>query len=610
MRLTLHKQVVFYFAIVICLSIAYMLTGFDSFIVLNSHNAYYYDKIPPTTNALSESDIEELERERFLIIFDDQNEGSVKLKNNIETVLQYMKKRFTSQSLYIGIEDWHLYDLIIFATNNFEEMPNNEWIEQYVGDGGYVFFAIYPEIGPTLNRLDQYLGIVRTEGIIKTYAVEFHANVLLKHKGLTNQAYALTNEAIDVYLNDNAIIHATAEDVPLLWETSYGIGKFMVFNGTFLSSKDSRGFLAGALSLLLQDFIYPILNMKIVYIDDFPAPFPEGFHDKIFNDYRMNNDQFYKEIWWTDMLRLAKKHNLKYTAGLIVTYNDMVEPPFDERLEGSINNLKIFGRELLKMGGEIGIHGYNHQSYVFDSNISSYFGYTPWKNEEHIWRSLQAAEQFVHDFFPQYEIQTYIPPSNVLGEEGRKVLKKGLPHLKNISSLYVDDAEGRSYVQEFSISPDGIVEVPRISSGFFYTEDKNWSAMNGITFLGVFSHFIHPDDVIDKERGLDYSWKELYEQFDVFLSFLSKNYPWLRAMTASEASREIEIFMNTDIYIEQKNGRIKGFMNNYAGEMYFILHTDKRITEEINCTLALIDENTYLVNATEAKFEIGLSESK
>lgn len=608
MKITLHKNVLFYIAVVICLTILYMLVRFDAVMVMNSHNPYYYDHVVPIANALTEDEIKQLVSPQILILYDEQNAGSVKLKQNIETVLQYMKKNYTTQSIQAVIENLDQYQLVIFAANSFWKMPNNGWIEDYVNKGGYIFFAIYPEIGPTYQRIAHYLGIERTERILNTYAVEFHSNVLLKHKGLTNQAFAVTNEAIDLYLNDDVVIHATAEEIPLLWEARYGKGKFMVFNGTFLSSKDSRGFLAGALRLLLPDFIYPILNMKIVYIDDFPAPFPEGFHEKIYNEYRMNNDQFYKEIWWPDLLRLASKHDLKYTAGLIVTYNDEVEPPFDERLENSLHNLKIFGRELLKSGGEIGVHGYNHQSFVFDPIISGYFGYNPWTSEEHIWKSLQAAEQFIHEFFPHYEIQTYIPPSNVLSKEVRNVLKQGMPQLKNVSSLYVDEAEGRSYVQEFAVAEDGVVEMPRLSSGFFDTEDVRWSVMNGISSLGVFTHFIHPDDIIDEERGLDYSWKELYKDFDGLLSFLSKNYPWLRAMTASEAAREIEKFMKTDVYFEHTDTTIHGYMNHFSGELYFLLHTEKKVTEEVNCTVKLIDEHTYLVHATAEKFQIGLSE--
>ncbi len=51
------------------------------------------------------------------------------------------------------------------------------------------------------------------------------------------------------------------------------------------------------------------------------------------------------------------------------------------------------------------------------------------------------------------------------------------------------------------------ITFPRYSSGYDYQEFDRWMIYNGITINGVFSHFIHPDDILDPERNHGLSWK-------------------------------------------------------------------------------------------------------
>ncbi|WP_294152182.1 DUF2194 domain-containing protein [uncultured Selenomonas sp.] len=63
------------------------------------------------------------------------------------------------------------------------------------------------------------------------------------------------------------------------------------------------------------------------------------------------------------MLENAKQHDLKYTGVIIETYGNQVKGPFHELVERTArDNVIIYGRELLRTGGELGLHGYNHQS--------------------------------------------------------------------------------------------------------------------------------------------------------------------------------------------------------------------------------------------------------
>ena len=62
---------------------------------------------------------------------------------------------------------------------------------------------------------------------------------------------------------------------PLIWEKSYGKGKFVVDN-LGIYERNVRGIYAASYSLLTEVTVYPVINGSTYYIDDFPSPVPAG----------------------------------------------------------------------------------------------------------------------------------------------------------------------------------------------------------------------------------------------------------------------------------------------------------------------------------------------
>lgn len=610
MKVRISKSIYFYLALIFIITTLLQISRLNSVVRWSANsNDFYTPSNYGLINALTEEEVALIDHENILLLFEPDDESSQKVTQNIEHVLQYMKKKYVATEVDQFNSQTEGYNLIIFAFADLDLLPDSHWIEPYVENGGSIFFATtLDSYGDTFMRLYRKLGIYEFGSYSDNTGIRFKSNVLLGYKNREFTDSSIQSVSLSVFLDHKTTVHATTNDIPLLWEVPNGQGKFMVFNSTMFETKSARGLISGAISLLMPDFIYPIMNMKLVYIDDFPAPFPLGFKPKIYDHYKMSNDQFFKEIWWPDMLRLAKLYDLKYTSGLIETYNDQVTSPFSNSSGSDLSTLIIFGRELIKSRGEIGLHGYNHQSLVFSERISSLFGYKSWHNQDDMVESLESLKKFVESVYPRYKLQTYIPPSNVLEPEGREALKLALPDLTNISSLYLEDQTNSAYVQEYEVAPDGIVELPRLTSGFYYQEYDQWEMVNAISSLGVFSHFVHPDDVIDTERGGDLTWDELYKQFNDYLAFVHDNYGWLRSLTASEATFELKKYAIAELIFDHQPNRIVGYINRFTDGLYFILRTDKKITDEVFCDVKRIDDQVYLVYATKEKFEIGLSE--
>ncbi len=63
-----------------------------------------------------------------------------------------------------------------------------------------------------------------------------------------------------------------------------------------------------------------------------------------------------------DYVKNAKNYDAKYSTYYIESYNDLVNGNFDKaRSKENRDILFKLGYEVIKNGGEIGLHGYNHE---------------------------------------------------------------------------------------------------------------------------------------------------------------------------------------------------------------------------------------------------------
>ena len=122
-----------------------------------------------------------------------------------------------------------------------------------------------------------------------------------------------------------------------------------------------------AIALMEDTCVYPVINVSSFFIDDFPSPVPFGTSKYIQRDYNMSIADFYAKVWWPDMLKMAREHGIEYTGLLIEQYTDHVTGEFPRQT--STERFNHFAASLMNEGGEIGLHGYNHQPLVFTDYV-------------------------------------------------------------------------------------------------------------------------------------------------------------------------------------------------------------------------------------------------
>ena len=556
---------------------------------------------------------------RALVLYSPQRSDSAGYEKNVRIALEHLRIEGESLPLANAREgSYDDYDLVILASAYWEEeLPESAArLMNYVEAGGKLLLATVPEsIGPQFDASYRRMGIVDFGDYLNYDTITFAEELLPGMAGRTFSGETFADVALSVTLENSARVCAWAEDAqgrrtPLIWSYDCGQGRVAVFNATSGRGDFWRGIVAGCINTLSDTVLYPVINALCLFIDDFPSPQYESESDVVRDEYNRSAKEFYRDIWWPDMLQIAKAYGDRYTGLFVATYNDETDPARQSYTASTTE--QYFGNSLLKNGYEMGAHGYNHQPLTAAGGTPAEMHYQPWASRQDMTASLQTLADITAQLFPAVTLRSYVPPSNYLSAEGRRAVVQALPDLEVISGIYTnEEEEGEVYVQDFTVAEDGIAEFPRVTSGMAPDDYEQMSALSALGLYGAFSHFIHPDDIFDAERGGGKSWEELYRSYCSWMGDIHATYPWLRGLSATEAGDALRICDAAVPHLVFAPEEIRGSVENFLGPVSFYLKTDSTPkAADDACTIRRISAGKgpgyYLVTVQRPNFTIRL----
>jgi len=484
----------------------------------------------------------------------------------------------------------------------------------FVYNGGAVWFPLVFENNVYFSAIMQAIGI---NDISQNY---YTVNSIYPNEGFMiggGRAFALPNpfeSSLTVVLSDDAEVYAAADSpdgVPLVWKKEYGKGVFVVDN-IGMYDKALRGFYAASYSLLADVCVYPVINSSSFYLDDFPSQIPSGNSEYIQRDYHTTIRDFYINIWWPDMMNFADEYGLKYTGLAIESYDNNVDGTADATPDtGTFLN---FGNMLLRKGGELGYHGYNHQPLALgNKDYKGLYDYKTWESVSAMEMAFDDLVEMCEELFPDEEFALYVPPSNMLSDEGRRFLLSEYPNIKTISGIYFDDAAdaeiGLTCVQEFTVDKNGVVDQPRVVYGSLMDSFMTLAAVSELNMHFANSYFTHPDDALDIERGADLGWSELKRRFDGYLQWIYGSAEGIRNFTASETSAAIQRFAAAAPVTEYTDYDVKITIGNFFDDAQFLVRFNEKLPESVKGgELTHLTGGLYLLSADKAVVDITLKQ--
>lgn len=561
------------------------------------------DKAIPAADAIAG------EKATNLLVIDSSQEGVSDAESMLDRVLLDMKVPTVTVDLAQGDEIPTLkqYQTMVIAMPNLDPLGEHVLqIMQWVKKGGGVMFAMTPErtgyldvIGPQIGIESSAYKYVVTEGI--TPSKDFMLG--------GGQTYIFSDpfkSSLSVALNDRAQVEAVSSDgrTPLVWRSSVESGTAVMCNiGIYV--KMVRGFYASAFSLLSSAMAYPVINSAAFYLDDFPSPVPSGNGKYIKRDYNMSISEFYSQVWWPDLVRLAERYGIRFTGVMIENYGD--DTKNDPVRQTDNTQFEYYGGLLLRQNGEIGYHGYNHQPLVLpNTDYGSEYPYVQWPNRKAIVDSLNELIAFQKTVLPAATSSVYVPPSNILSSEGRKIIGEDVPQIRAIASMAFPPDSSLEYVQEFGVAADGVVEAPRIVSGSMVNNSyMRLAAVSELNMHYVSTHFMHPDDLLDEDRGAKEGWKTYRKGLEDYLDWLEQSAPSIRMQTGTECAAAVQRFSGLTVSMATSDDSWDLHLGNLIDQGWLMFRANNGTPGRVRGgSLTKLTGNLYLLKATSATVHI------
>ena len=139
-------------------------------------------------------------------------------------------------------------------------------------------------------------------------------------------------------------------------------------------------------------------------------------------------------------------------------------------------------------------------------------------------------------------------------------------------------------------------------------EYMQWALLNELSLHFVNSHFIHPDDLLDPDRGAERGWEELRNQFDRFLSWLKVAAPELRNMVGSEGAMAVQRYSRVALKYNENGGELDIALGNFYDEAWLMLRSIRKPHTIEGGTITPVTSNLYLIRATDSNIIVTFEE--
>jgi hypothetical protein len=288
--------------------------------------------------------------------------------------------------------------------------------------------------------------------------------------------------------------------------------------------------------------IAAMAGLGILFIDNWPLP----MFDRVKSPQVVTDTEFFAKVWWPDIKKLLSSYQIPINGSLLFSASEKTTGPFTtgDFVQSEGGTALNIAHEMLSNNEEFGFYGYTPLPLVRKGGNPQKKG---WATMDSMEESLiQARREWLALFGEEALPFTYITPHNIYTEEGINAVLRIFPSIRIVAgALSVTDDENTMKLGPARIKPD-VYQLPRTSWGYIFSSYQRKALVSSICGLGLWSHYIKPDEIYDatKGQGQSYNWNELSSDFRDMLQFIEFNYPWLKFCTARQAYLALQEFDN------------------------------------------------------------------
>ena len=433
-------------------------------------------------------------------------------------------------------------ELVVFCDDDIGRYADLTELGQFVEEGGKVILASGLPEGSEDSYLWPLLAI-REKSVRKNYnRLSFEEPLLpfqldeMVYDGYSISTWLAVGSEAQVYVRDKE------SEVPLLYTCRRGAGGICLINGTFLSDMRCAGLLTGAAGTLAEDFIYPVVGTKTVFLDNFPMI--TFINDKLcLQMYGSSTEGFVRDVVWPSFQGISLRTQTPLTSSVLAAASQAKSfPATNDSLFTTI------GKSALQYGGEL----------IYAANCPE-------------GDNIQYNQTFIDEFrsvFSNYHIQGLALQSQRLwdgmlaipGSEIRAV--RG--HLGDESASF--SASGSYFV------------LPAATTGNSMEDGNLFAIASVLGAYGMVSHVFDVNTLIAQDAATA-SWDRDKRQLGIFESEVLNRIPNLDAVTLSQAGGHVTGYLALEFGWEKTGNQIKLNCSEMKPGQTFFYRTGRRIAD-------------------------------
>lgn len=386
--------------------------------------------------------------------------------------------------------------------------------------------------------------------------------------------YGGESRCADVEVTDDAVVYLSSEkdEVPIVYAHPWGEGAVCVINGTFLEDARYLGLLSGAIGTLLPDFVYPVLGVKALFLDNFPPATETG--EQAQQRYGYSAEGFAQEVVWPAFQGVSLRTETPCTTSMLAVASSPDDfGTQDEAL------LKAAGEAVLQVGGELsfGARCSGDGKVAFNHDLVN---------------EVAAA-------FPLYTVRSLALEADDFSPEMLEVPGADIQVVRGTLA-------GR---EEQCAESEGLAVFPAATEGNTIEDGNLLAACSVLGAYGLVSHVFDMEGLV---AGADdeSSWDSAKEQIGLFESEVLSKAPWLEGRTLSDTKDDAKSYEELDFSWVVEGDRMELDCRSAVQGQAFYYHTDRRIADAEGASFKDVGGGYYLLRMQAAHAEITLEEGR
>lgn len=465
-------------------------------------------------------------------------------------------------------------DVVIFCDASVSRYADRAELERFIAGGGRVILAA----GLAEEEADS--GLWQAFGIREKSSGDDYHDLIFEEPLLPIQPEQVyfdgDSASAQIEVSDEASVYIRDEEneVPILYTYAWKKGSVCLINGMFLDDIRYIGLLTGAIGALLPDFIYPVLGVKAVFLDNFPIVTSSG--DMLCRQaYGYSEAGFLRDVVWPSFQGISLRTNTPYTASVLAVSS---ENKFGEMGDAAF---KTVGKLVLQFGGEL----------VYAADCS--------ENGEIIFN-----ENFIQRFsaaLPSYTVQGLVMETDHFSP---KILEAPGADIRSVRGMLKSGDTRLSW-------EDGCTVFPAATEGSSMEDGNLFAICSVLGAYGMVSHIFDVNMLIVGDGNRDTAaWDLDSKQIGIFEAEILDCTPWLEGRTLTQTEGDVKSYQDMDYGWTKDGSRVALNCSGIAKGQAFFYHTGSSIAYAEGLTYEDVGNGYYLLRVQENHAVITLEEGK